>query len=74
MFVNISTADDKYSFLNRDTLRQPIQMQLSQKQKAFSEFVPAFWDLNYIFNIFKRKMTLVADVFAKLGSPKYVGK
>ena len=42
MFVNISTADDKYSFLNRDTLRQPIQMQLSQKQKAFSEFVPAF--------------------------------
>ena len=39
MFVNIFTADDKYSLLNRDDLRQPIQMQLPQKEKTFSEFV-----------------------------------
>ena len=32
------TADDKYSLLDRDNLRQPIPKQLSQKRKAFSEF------------------------------------
>ena len=37
MFVDILTADGKYSLL-RDNLRQPIQMQLSQKKKLFSEF------------------------------------
>ena len=31
------TADDKQYVLNRDNLTQPIQMQLSQKQKRFSE-------------------------------------
>ena len=36
------TADDKYSLLDRDNLRQPIPTQLSQKQKAFSEFFLAF--------------------------------
>ena len=36
------TADDKYSFLNRDNLTQPIRTQLSQKQKAFSESFVAF--------------------------------
>ena len=42
MFVNIWTADDKYSLLNRDNFRQPIHMRLSQKQKTFSEFLFAF--------------------------------
>ena len=42
MFFNILTADDKYSVLNRDSLRQPIQMQLSQKQKTFSQVFSAF--------------------------------
>ena len=32
------TADDKYSLLNRDNLKQPIPPQLCQKQKAFSQF------------------------------------
>ena len=36
------TADDKYSLLNRDNLRQPIPTQLSQKKKAFSEFFLVF--------------------------------
>ena len=33
---------DKHYLLNRDNLAQPIQMQLSQKQKTFSEFFFAF--------------------------------
>ena len=41
-FVNIFTADGKHYLLNRDNLTEPIQMQLSQKQKTFSEFFFAF--------------------------------
>ena len=37
------TVNDKYYMLNRDNLPQPIQMQLSQKQKTFSEFLFEFW-------------------------------
>ena len=36
------TVDDKHYMLNRDNLTQPIQIQLSQKQKNFSEFFFAF--------------------------------
>ena len=35
-------ADGKYSLLNRDNLRQPIQMQVSRKQETFSELFSAF--------------------------------
>ena len=42
LFVNILTADDKHYLINRDILAQRIQMQLSQKQKTFSEFFFAF--------------------------------
>ena len=38
LFVNILTVDDRYSLLNRDNLRQPIQIIVSQKQKFFSQF------------------------------------
>ena len=49
MFVNILTADDKYSPLNRYNLSQPTQMQLSREQKTFSQFLSAFlkWRLNF---------------------------
>ena len=44
------TDDDKYSLLNRDNLAQQIQIQLSQKQKTFSQFFAAFLKslLNFI--------------------------
>ena len=42
LFVNTLTLDDKDYLLNRDNLTQPIQMQLYQKQKTFSEFFFAF--------------------------------
>ena len=41
MVVNKLTVHDKFSLLNRDNLRQPIQMQLSKKQKGIFEFVSA---------------------------------
>ena len=39
LFVNTFTADDKYSLLNRENSVQPIQMQLSQKEKIFPDFL-----------------------------------
>ena len=42
LFVNILTADDKYSLRNRDNLMQQIRAQLSHKQKAFYQFLLAF--------------------------------
>ena len=38
MFVNIFTGDDKYSLLNRDNLRPPIQGQLCKTEKTFPDF------------------------------------
>ena len=69
------TADDKYSPLNRDNLTQPIRTPLSQKQKAFSEFFLPFSKstLNFEhFEIYKKKMTLIADLFPKLRIPEKV--
>ena len=38
LFVNTLTADDKHYLLNRENLTQPVEIQLSQKQKILSEF------------------------------------
>ena len=53
MFVKILSAHDKYSLLNRHNLRQPIQMQLSQKKKGFSPFVAAFLKARLNFEYFQ---------------------
>ena len=42
LFVNQLTVNDKHYLLNRENLTQPIQMQLSEKQKTFSQFFFAF--------------------------------
>ena len=49
VFVNTLTVDDKHYLLNRDNLTQPNQIQLSQKEKAFSQFFFEFLKsmLNY---------------------------
>ena len=55
MFVNTLTANDKYSLLNRDNLRQPIRTTLSQKHKAFSQFFLAFSKSTLNFKNFEKK-------------------
>ena len=42
LFLNTLTVDEKHYLLNRDNLTQPIQIQLYQKQKSFSDFLFAF--------------------------------
>ena len=41
-FVNKLRVNDKHYLLKRENLTQPVQIQLSQKQKIFSEFFVAF--------------------------------
>ena len=48
-------------------------MQLSQKRKTFSPFFFShFVNLDSNLNIFKKKLTLIADVFLNLRTPKNV--
>ena len=55
LFPNTLSADGKYSLLNRDNLTQPIQMQVSRKQKTFSEFFSAFLKSSLNFEHFQKK-------------------
>ena len=55
LLVNILTVNDKHYLLNRDNLPQPIQMQLSEKQKTFSEFFFAFLKSILNFKHFSKK-------------------
>ena len=72
LFVNTLTDDDKYCLLYRDNLTQRIQILLSQKEKTFSQFFSPFLKSTLNFEHFQKKMTLIADVFPKLPSPKKV--
>ena len=42
VFVKSLTADGKYPIRHCDNLRLPIQMQLSEKRKTFSQFLLPF--------------------------------
>ena len=69
LFVNTLTVNDKHYLLNRDNLRQPIQMLLSEQQNTFSQFF--FISLQSILNFkhLRKKITLVADVFLEITVP-----
>ena len=51
-FVNKLTGGDKHSLRTGENLLQPIQTQLSRKQKTFSEFFPPFLKSIWIFQHF----------------------
>ena len=66
------TADDQYSLVKWDNLTHSVRKQLSQKQKLFLKFFLHFPNVHEILNIFKKKMTFIADLFPKLRTPKDV--
>ena len=55
LLVKTLTADEKYPLLNRDNLTIPFQMQLSQKQKTFSQLFAAFLKFKLNFKYFEKK-------------------
>ena len=54
LFPNTLTADGKYSLLNRDNLTQPIQMQVSRKEKTFSRLFSSFSKSSLTFEHFQK--------------------
>ena len=51
---------------------ETIQMHLSQKQKNLSEFFSLFFESALNFENFQKNMNLIAYVFRKLPTTKYV--
>ena len=74
LFVNTLTVDEKHYLLNRDNLTQPIQIQLSQKQKIFSELFFAFLKSILNFKHLPKKMSVIADVFKEIPAPKNMAR
>ena len=54
LFVNTMNAVDKCSLPNRDTLMQPIHMDLSEQLKTFSRFVNVFSKCRLSFEYFQK--------------------
>ena len=55
LLLNTLAADEKYPVLNRDNLTIPIQMELSQKQKIFLNFLLYFWNLGWNLQHFDKR-------------------
>ena len=55
VFVNRLTADGKYPVQDCENLQLPIQMQLSEKRKTFSEFFVLFLESTSNFKDFEKK-------------------
>ena len=70
LLVNTLATDEKYPVLNKDNLRIPIEIQLSEKEKNFSRFLAAFLKSSLNFEDFEKKMILTAFVFPKLRTLK----
>ena len=73
LFVNTLTVDDTHYLVNRHNLTRPIQKQLSQKEKTFSQFFFAFLKsiLNYK-HLPKKQKILIADVFPEIPALKNI--
>ena len=67
MFDNLWTPDDKYSLsVKVSVYRNQFKWSFLQNLKYFHNFFLRFSHLHKIFNILKKKMSLIADLFLKL--------
>ena len=70
LLVNILATDEQCGVLNGNNLMLPIQMQLSEKQKSFSQFFAEFLKSTLNFKILEYRLTLIDFVLSKLRIPK----
>ena len=73
LFINTLSADGKYSVFNRDNLTQPIQMQLSRKEKTFSSFFFAYSRSNWNFEHFLKKNDAHSRCISEITDPEKPG-
>ena len=69
LFINTLTAEDKHFLCNGENSPQPIQIQLSKRQKTFSQFFTEFLKFIFSFKYFE-EMTIIAYVLPKLKTAK----
>ena len=74
VYVNTLTANAKYLVQVCENLQLPIEMELSQKRKCFSEFFVPFLEPTSNFEHLKMKMIFIANVFLKLETLKILVK
>ena len=70
LFVNTLTADDKYPVRDCGNLLLPIQRQLSEKRKTFSQFFVPFLESTSNFKHFEEKVFAIALLFLRLQTVK----
>ena len=70
VFVNILIADDKYPVLSCEKLLLLIQIQLPSKWIFLLNFLFRLWNLYQIFNNFKEKVIVIANIFPILQTVK----
>ena len=69
---NTLTANYEYSRNNTDNLPLPVPMQLSGKLMTFSRFFITFFESALNFVHLEKKISLIAQVFLSLLTPKHV--
>ena len=70
LLVNTLADNEKYPVLTRDHLTIPMQMQLSQKPKTFSQFLGAFFKSTINSKYFEKHMATRDFVFPIYGLRK----
>ena len=65
-FVNTLAADGKYLCQYCENLQLPIQMQLSEKPKTFSQFFVPCLKSTSIFKHFDKNMIVITNIFPNL--------
>ena len=66
LFVNTLTGDNKYSVQDWDNLLLPIQMQLSEKPKTFSDFFVPFLESTSNVKHFERKDDCYSSIISEI--------
>ena len=74
LLVKTLAADEKYPVLDSDNLTIPIQMQLSQKQKHFSEFSPSLSKFRLNFKHFEKKDNPHSICSSEIKDSEYVAR
>ena len=71
-FFNTLAADDKYSRRNMQNFQQQLQLHYLKNKRFSLQFLLLFSNLGQIYNLSKKKVSLLVSVFPKLLNQKEV--
>ena len=71
-FFNTLAADDKYSSQNMQNFQQQLELHDLKNKRFFLQFLLLFSNLHQIYNLSKKKVSLLVSVFPKLLTQKEV--